>query len=72
MLGALCASYLSADRSLLAAAAACAVLGICGELSETEKGSGTFMVNLLDRLSTLRQEEVETRLKMEVTEIEKF
>lgn len=71
MLGALCASYLSADRSLLAAAAACAVLGICGELSETEKGSGTFMVNLLDRLSTLRQEEVETRLKMEVTEIEK-
>lgn len=71
MLGALCAGYLSADRSLLAAAAACAVLGICGELSRTEKGSGTFMVNLMDRLSTLEQGELEERLKMEVTEIEK-
>lgn len=71
MLGALCASYLSADRSLFAAAAACVVMGICGECAETEKGSGTFMVNLMDRLSTLSKEELESRIKMEVTGIEK-
>lgn len=70
MLGALCAGYLSADRSLYAAAAACAVMGICGELSETEKGSGTFMVNLMDRLSTLQKEELEDRIKMEGMNVE--
>lgn len=69
MLGALCASYLSAGEGLYGAAAACGVLGVCGELAETRKGSGSFMVSLMDRLSTLSRKELERNLKMEVIEI---
>ncbi|MBR6523524.1 MAG: hydroxyethylthiazole kinase [Clostridia bacterium] len=63
MLGALCATYLSAAAGTEAAVAACAVLGVCGELAETEKGNGSFMISLLDNLSTLTN--VEKYLKME-------
>lgn len=69
MLGALCAGYLTADPGLYGAVAACGVLGISGELAETEKGSGSFMVSLMDHLSTLSREELERNLNMEVTEI---
>lgn len=80
MLGALCGCYLAgvtdslllpgdSDPSLspylTAAAGACAVLGICGELAMTGKGSGTFMVNLMDRLSTLTDDELVKYIKME-------
>ena len=53
MQGALCAAYLSKAAAFDAAVAAAAVFGICGQLSETDKGSGTFGVNLLDALSTV-------------------
>ena len=69
MLGALCASYLTAGKGLYGAAAACGVLGICGELAETGKGSGSFMVSLMDHLSTMSREELERNLDMEVKEI---
>lgn len=70
MLGALCACYLAADQTLTAAAAACAVLGICGELSVTGQGTGSFMVNLMDRLSALTDTELEKYIKMEEIHIE--
>ena len=53
MLGALCASFLSIKSPLDAASAACATLGICGQLAETEKGNGSFLVALMDQLSTV-------------------
>ena len=53
MQGALCAAYLSAAEDFDAAAAASVVLGICGQLAQTDKGAGSFMVNLLDALSTV-------------------
>ncbi len=53
MQGALCAAYLSAAKGFDAAAAASVVLGICGQLAQTDKGAGSFMVNLLDALSTV-------------------
>jgi hydroxyethylthiazole kinase len=53
MQGALCAAYLSAANGFDAAAAASVVFGICGQLAQTQKGSGSFMVNLLDALSTV-------------------
>lgn len=65
MLGALCAAYLSSAPAMEAAIAACAVLGICGQLAETEKGSGTFMVNLMDALSTITDEEISSYLEIE-------
>ena len=67
MQGALCAAFLTAAESIDAAVASAAMLGICGELAETEKGSGTFMVNLLDRLSTITDDEVITKLKISTT-----
>lgn len=72
MQGALCAAYLSAAVDAVAAAVtACAVFGICGQLAHTAKGSGSFMVNLMDALSALTEDEVENLLKIEVTKIEK-
>ena len=54
MQGALCAAFLSvAEDAFSAAVTAAVTLGVCGELAETEKGSGSFGVNLLDRLSTV-------------------
>lgn len=72
MLGALCAAYLSVCLGLDAAVTACAVLGICGEIAQTEKGSGSFMVNLMDALSCLSDSEIENMIDLEVLEIEEF
>ena len=49
----------SGNPGMEAAAAACAMLGCCGQIAETEKGSGTFLVNLLDALSTVTDEQLE-------------
>ena len=65
MQGALCAAFLSVTDGYEAAVMAASMFGICGELAETEKGSGTFMVNLLDRLSTVTDEEIISRLNCE-------
>ena len=65
MLGALCGVYLTVCPGMEAAAAACAVLGACGQISETPKGSGTFMVNLLDALSTADGTQLEKLTDME-------
>ena len=70
MLGALTAAYLSAASGLDAAVTACVVLGICGQLAETERGSGSFMVRLLDALSTLQDAELERYMDLEEIEIE--
>ncbi len=53
MLGALCGCFMSVEESLNSVAAACVTMGICGELSVTDKGSGSFMVNLIDSLSVI-------------------
>lgn len=65
MLGALCACYLSVNQDIDAVITACVVLGICGELSETEKGSGSFLMNLMDKISTLTNKEIEKHLNAE-------
>ena len=70
MLGALCATYLSANRSLDAVITACAVLGISGEKAQTPKGNGTFSINLMDALSTLSAEDIYENIKLEEIVIE--
>lgn len=66
LLGVLCGCYLSVDQSINSLVVACAVLGICGQLSETEKGNGTFLVNLMDNLSILKDRQIDELLKIEV------
>ena len=70
MLGALCTCYLSVCEDISAAVMACGTLGIGGERAETEKGSGTFLVNLMDELSTLTEEEIQKYIKMEMIKLE--
>ncbi|MBE6887191.1 MAG: hydroxyethylthiazole kinase [Ruminococcaceae bacterium] len=72
LLGMLCGCYLSVDRSINALVTACAVLGISGELSQTEKGNGTFFVNLMDNLSVLKDVQIDELLKIEVKTNEEF
>ena len=70
--GALCASYLSAKPGIEAVITGCTVLGICGELAQTDLGTGTFLCGLLDALSTLKDAEIERYLKLEEINIEKI
>lgn len=70
MQGALCAAYLSAASGFEAATAACVVLGVCGQLAQTEKGSGSFSVNLLDALSTVTDAQLRELIDMEERQIE--
>lgn len=71
MLGALSAAYLSCADGYTAAAAACAVLGICGELAENAKGMGSFGVELFDALSTLTEKEINEKIRTEEIILEK-
>ena len=70
MLGALCASYLSVSPEPDAAVCACAVLGVCGQLAETDRGSGSFLRNLMDSLSVLTVTDFEKYLYLEEIGIE--
>ena len=84
MLGALCATYLTGaakadgvpgsktEKSSVmdAVITACAVLGICGKFSETEQGSGSFMTNLMNTLSILKDADIEKYLDVEERTIE--
>ncbi|MBQ6929869.1 MAG: hydroxyethylthiazole kinase [Oscillospiraceae bacterium] len=72
LLGMLCGCYLAVDRSINALVTACAVLGISGELSQTQKGNGTFYVNLMDSLSVLKDCQIEKLLRIEVKNGEEF
>ncbi len=66
LLGVLCGCFLSVENSINSLITACAILGICGELSKTEKGNGSFLFNLLDNLSVLSDIQVEHLLRIEV------
>lgn len=71
MQGALCAAYLSAERSIWGCACGCAVMGIIGQKAESVNGSGSFLVKLMDELSLLDSSDIEKYLFMEVKSFEK-
>ena len=48
------------------------MLGISGQLAQNAKGSGSFMVELMDNLSNLDDATLKKHLDIEVTEIEKI
>ena len=70
LLGALCGCYSAVGQPLDAVTTACAVLAICGELAETPQGSGSFLVRLMDALSTVSDESIAVHLNLEETTIE--
>ena len=65
MLGALCTTFMTTLNPLDAAVSACCYFGICGELAKTDKGNGSFMANLIDKLSTLDKEKTLKYMNME-------
>lgn len=69
MLGALCAAYCSVTDGLNASLTACAVLGISGQLAETQKGNGSFFAGLMDGLTVLSAETIEKYLNTEMKRI---
>lgn len=70
MQGALCAAYLAVSPGLDAAVTACAMLGVCGQVAETDQGSGSFQRNLMDALSTLSEADLEQYLNLEEMTLE--
>ena len=72
MLGVMCTSFLSVSDAVCASVCAASVLGICGELSDSAKGSQSFMVSLLDNISTLCDDDFNKLLKLEEEKNEKF
>ena len=71
MLGAICACFLPFDNGVSASIKSCATLGICSELSATEKGNGSFMINLIDNLTTITDEILNKLIKSEEIVFEK-
>ena len=71
MLGALCAAYLTAKKDIDAAIASCVMLGICGQIAETDRGHGAYFVNLMDALSVLDNKIIEKYIDIEVFRDEK-
>ena len=65
MLGALCTAFMASASPIDATISACCYFGICGELAKTDKGNGSFLVNLIDNISTLGREEIFKHLNME-------
>ena len=72
LLGAVCGAYLAVCDAMNAAVTACVVLGVCGQIAETPKGSGSFMVNLMDVLSTLTDVQLEQYIDTEERQYEKL
>lgn len=65
MLGALCTAFMASLSPMDASISACCYFGICGELARTKIGNGSFMVSLMDRISTLSREDMLEHLNME-------
>lgn len=66
MTGCLIAALGAAEASQNSAAYAVATMGICGELAQTDKGTGTFYVNLIDALSTVTDDIIEERKRVRI------
>lgn len=65
MLGALTACCLSQKNGLKASVTACIIMNLCGMLAETKKGNGSFMVNLMDKLSAIHTEDILKELRID-------
>ena len=70
MLGALAAAYLSCSDGFSAAAAACVVLGICGETASVHQGMGSFSTALFDALSLVSDGDIQEKIRVEENKLE--
>ncbi|WP_255882808.1 MULTISPECIES: hydroxyethylthiazole kinase [unclassified Ruminococcus] len=66
MLGAVTAAFLSCADAFDSAVLGCGFFGICGELSQFAKGTGSFRIMLMDSIYATDNETVADRLKIEI------
>lgn len=71
LLGALIAACCTVANPLEGAVAACAMLGVCGEMSATKQGNGQFLLRLMDFLSTATEIDMCAHIRMEEKSIER-
>lgn len=64
MLNVITAAYLSETTPLIATILAAVTLGISGELADSSRGYGTYHISLIDRLSTLGDEDIVERSRI--------
>ena len=65
MLGCIMAAVAIVADAFAAAVYAAAVMGICGELADDSRGTGTFRVELMDNLSTITDKDISEKIKLE-------
>ncbi|QZY57547.1 hydroxyethylthiazole kinase [Crassaminicella profunda] len=63
MLTALIASYISSGNILEGTVLAIALMGICGELSQHVKGTGSFRTELIDHMFSISDDMIEKKIK---------
>ncbi|MCE5286756.1 MAG: hydroxyethylthiazole kinase [Pelosinus sp.] len=63
MLNVLTASFISSKNIIGGTVLGAALMGISGELAQTEKGTGTFRTGLLDCLSSITDDSIKERIK---------
>lgn len=66
MLNALIATYISSKDIMNSAILGTVVMGICGELAKDAKGTASFKIELLDNISTIKDEDILEKIKVRV------
>ena len=66
MLNVLIATYLSSRDIINSAILGTVVMGICGELSKGAKGTASFKIDLLDNISTIKDEDILDKINISV------
>lgn len=66
MLTALIASYISSENILGGTVLAIALMGICGELSQQVKGTGSFRTELIDNMFSVSDDMVMGKIKFQI------
>lgn len=65
MLGSIVASFMASNSAYSSAVLGCGVLGIAGEAAEAPDKNGSFMVKLIDELSSLDDMSIKSKIKMQ-------
>lgn len=66
MLNVIIATYISTNDIINAAILGTVVMGISGELSKNAKGTASFKIELLDNISTIKEEDILNKIKIRV------
>lgn len=65
MLNVMVATFLAQGNGVLSALLGTAILGIAGEIAQTDKGTGSFQIALLDAISTMHSDIILQKIKLE-------